>query len=113
MTRILTPEQIQTAFDVLTSSSADMGAARAMVIRTEFRAKKVHARLFRSAPPGNVEDRKAWATSQDEYEAAMMAYADAEEKWEALRDARNKAELVMEAWRTLESSERRIMRATR
>lgn len=111
--RILTQEQVQAAFDVLTKSSADAGAARAMVIRTEYKAKKVFARLFRAAPSGNVEERKAWATMHDEYEAAMMSYADAEERWEAIKDERNKAELVMEAWRTMSSNERTVMRATR
>jgi hypothetical protein len=111
--RLLTREQVQAAFDVLTRPSSDVGAARAMVIRTKFKAEKVWARLLRTSPAGSMDIRKAWADEHDEYEEAMEAYAAAEGRWEELRDARNKAELVMEAWRTMSSNERTVMRAAR
>jgi hypothetical protein len=110
--RLLTEQQVQAAFDVLTSPSADVGAARAMAIRTKFKAEKVWARLYRQAS-GTIDARKAWATEHEEYEAAMESYAVAEGRWEELKDARNKAELIMEAWRTMSSNERTVMRATR
>lgn len=111
--RLLTREQVQAAFDVLTQPSANVGAARAMVIRTKYKAEKVWARLFRTSPEKTIDARKAWADEHDEYDAAMEAYAAAEGRWEELKDQKNKAELVMEAWRTMSSNERSVMRATR
>lgn len=111
--RLLTREQVQTAFDVLTQPSANVGAARAMVIRTKYKTEKVWARLYRSSPEKTIDARKAWADEHEEYEAAMEAYAEAEGRWEELRDQRNKAELILEAWRTMSSNERTVMRATR
>jgi len=111
--RLLTHEQVQAAFDVLTSSSEAAGAARGMVIRTEYKAKRVFARLYLQSTEKTADARKAWATCHEEYDAACEAHAAAEDEWERLKDQRNKAELIIEAWRTMSSNERGIMRAGR
>lgn len=113
MQPLLTREQIQAAFEVLASPSNEIGAARANLIRKEYRVKRVHAKLMRQAPEGSVEMRKAWATDHDDYAAACDDHAEAEGEWERLKDQRNKAELVMEAWRTMSSNDRTAVRATR
>lgn len=113
MQPLLTREQIQAAFEVLAAPSNAIGAARANLIRKEYRVKRVHARLMRTAPEGSVEMRKAWATDHDEYQAACDEHAEAEGEWIALKDQQNKAELIMEAWRTMSSNDRMAVRATR
>jgi putative IMPACT (imprinted ancient) family translation regulator len=111
--RLLTADQVQAAFDVITANSEATGAARGMVIRTEYKAKRVHARLTLSSPEKTDAGKKAWATAHDEYAEACEAHAQAEQQWEYLKDQRNKAELVIEAWRTMSSNERGITRAGR
>lgn len=113
MQRILTQEQVQAAFDMLTAPSSDVGAARAMVIRKKHKASKVWARLFRQSPEKTNEAKKAWAEDHDEYDHAMEEYAEAEGRWAELADQKDKALAIMEAWRTMSSNERTVMRATR
>lgn len=112
MTRLITDEMAQAAFDWLASTSDEIAHARGSAIRAEYRVKRVHARLFLDAE-GSAEARKAWATCQDEYQTACIEHADAEGRWEALRDARTKMTLLIEAWRTQQSSERGVVRAGR
>jgi hypothetical protein len=104
--RDLIPEEaVQAAFDWLRENSQVVGGARANLIRAEFRAKRVHARLMRHAT-GAMELRKAQATDSEEYAEAMEQLARAEEIWETLKDKRSKAEAILEAWRTQEASQR-------
>ena len=105
--RLLTEEQVQTAFDWLHENSERIGAARGMVIRTEYKAKRVLARKMLQAQ-GPEWQRKAEAACDPEYEAACEAHAHAEEQWEYLRDQRNKCELILEAWRTMSANDRGI-----
>lgn len=104
---IIPEEAVQAAFDWLLSSSNDVAAARANLIRAEFKAKKVHARIFLRAT-GSVESRKAQATDHPDYEEAMERVFVAEETWTRLQDQRSKAEAILEAWRTQEASQRAI-----
>lgn len=110
MNRLLTDDQIQAAFDHLQETGDDIGAAKAMVIRTDYKVKRVYARLFLSAPEGSVEHKKCWVLMHGEYEQATEAHADAEGRWETLKDERNKAQLVLECWRTIESTARSLGR---
>ncbi len=107
--KLLTEEQVQAAFDWMLSNSMATAAARAMVLRTEFRMKKVHARLMLNAD-GAMDIRKATATCHPEYETASEAYFAAEEEWTKQLEQRRKCELIIEAWRTQSSNERGIAR---
>lgn len=107
--KLLTDEQVQAAFDWILRDSAATAAARAQVLRTEFRMKKVHARLMLQAD-GAMDVRKATATCHPEYEAASEAYFAAEEEWTRQLEQRRKCELIVEAWRTQSSNERGIQR---
>lgn len=108
--QLLTEAQVQAAFDWLLQSSAKIGAARAMVLRREYRAKAVHARLLLQAPDGPMERKKAWATAHEAYEQACADHADAVEAWECLQDERNKTALILEAWRTISANDRGLRR---
>ena len=112
MGKLLTEEVIDSAFQWLLASSEEIAMARGNVIRTEFKAKKTHARLYLQAT-GTIESKKAQATDSPEYEVAMEAYATAMEVWERAQDQRNRAELIIEAYRTEQASERALGRATR
>jgi len=105
-------EAVQAAFDWLREASDVVAAAKVNVLRKEFAAKKVHARLFRFGE-GSVEARKAWATDHEDYERAMNAYFEASEIWEQMLDRRNKREACLEAWRTQEASQRGMVRSAR
>lgn len=108
MTGTMIPEEaVQAAFDWLQSRSEIVGAARANLVRADYKAKRVFARLVRTGI-GAVEVRKATAMDSEEYAEAMENLARAEEAWETLRDKRSKAEAILEAWRTQEASQRGI-----
>jgi hypothetical protein len=81
-----------------------------MLIRSEYKVKKVHARLFRQAPSESIESKKAWVQMQEEYIEACEAHAMAEGYWEKLKDERNKGELLFEAWRTIQANDRGFRR---
>jgi len=105
MTLYIPDEAVQAGFDWLRERSDIVGAARANVVRAEYKAKRVMARLMRHAT-GAMELRKAQAIDSDEYAEAMENLARAEEIWESLKDKRSKAEAILEAWRTQEASQR-------
>ena len=107
MSSLLRNEQVQAAFDWLHEHSDRIGAARGMVIRLEYKVKRVLARKMLAAS-GPEWQRKAEATCDPEYESVCEAHADAEATWEELRDTRNKCELILEAWRTLSANDRGI-----
>lgn len=112
MATSLTQEVVDSAFEWLTGESDAIANARAQVLRTEFKAKKVMARLFLHAQ-GSVESRKAQALDSDEYETAMENYFEAVKEWERMDDQRDRARTIIEAWRTASATERAIGRATR
>lgn len=105
MRNLIPEEAVQAAFDWLREESDIVGAARANLVRAEFQAKRVHARLMKDAE-GAMELRKAKATDHPEYAAVMENLARAEGIWETLKDKRSKAEAILEAWRTQEASQR-------
>lgn len=108
----LPEEAVQAAFDWLREASDVVAAAKVNVLRKEFQAKKIHAKLFRNAE-GSIEARKAWATDHSDYETAMEAYFQAVEIWEQMLDRRNKCEATIEAWRSQEASQRNLVRGAR
>lgn len=105
MRNLIPEEAVQAAFDWLNQNSDLVGGARANLIRAEYKAKRIHARIMRHEQ-GAMELRKAKATDSDEYAAAMEDLAHAEGVWETLKDRRSKAEAILEAWRTQEASQR-------
>jgi hypothetical protein len=112
MSSWLPEEAVHAAFDWLKEASDVVAAAKINMLRKEFRAKKVHASLFRHAD-GNIETRKAWATDHPDYEQAMEEYFQAAELWEQILDRRNKCEATIEAWRSQEASQRGVIRSAR
>lgn len=112
MTRLITQEMAQAAFDWLASNSEDVAHARGSLIRAEYRAKRIHAKQMLAAE-GSQEVRKALATVSEEYQSACEDHAEAEAKWAGILDTRNKFELLIEAWRTQASNERGLVRASR
>jgi hypothetical protein len=102
---ILDDAAVEAAYKWLNESSEEIALARAEVLRKEFRAKKVFARLVLHAA-GSVEIRKAIATTHEEYEAAMEEYFEASRVWELMQDQRNRAETIGKAWQTAEASGR-------
>lgn len=103
---LLTEEQVQSAFDWLLESGAEIAAARAMVLRCEYRVKAVRARLELNAPDGPVARKAAWALCQTEYLKATEDHVEAIERWEGLCDQRNKVQLLLDCWRTMQANDR-------
>jgi hypothetical protein len=112
MATSLTQEVVEAAFEWLTGSSDDISNARAQVLRMEYKAKRVQARLFLNGT-GSIESRKAQALDSDEYANAMENYFEAVKEWERMDDQRDRARTIIEAWRTASATERAIGRATR
>lgn len=107
---LLTEEQVQSAFDWLLESGAQIAAARAMVLRCEYRAKAVRARMELNAPDGPMDRKKAWALCQTEYQKACEDHVEAIHEWERLSDQRNKVQLILECWRTMQANDRGLRR---
>lgn len=112
MSGMIPEEALNGAFDYLANSSEEIGNAKGNLVRREFRAKRVFAKLYRIAE-GNVEARKAFAMCHEDYAVAMEELAVAEETMERLRDQRNRAELILEVYRTQQATERMVGRAVR
>jgi spermidine/putrescine-binding protein len=102
---ILDDAAVEAAYKWLNESSEEIALAWATVLRKEYRAKKVHARLVRHGS-GAMELRKAVATDHEEYETAMEEYFEAARVWELMKDQRDRARAIGDAWRTAESSGR-------
>lgn len=104
---VISDEAIEMAFTYLNEQSEQIGIARANLIRAEYKAKRVFARLFMVAS-GSVDSKKMWATDNDEYAAAVENIAVATQCWETMSDQKNRAELIIKAWQTAEASGRAL-----
>lgn len=104
MNVLVTDRMVSAAFDWLNDHAGPAAAAKAELIRAEHNVKRVKARLFLAAPPGNIAEREAFALTQDDYGAAVDREAEAARNDEFFRRERDKCQALIEAWRTEQSN---------
>lgn len=107
--QLISDKALDAAFDYLNENSDKIAAARANVLRMEYKVKAVKARLVLTAD-GAMGLREAYAVSSPEYAAVCEEHVKSVEAWEFATDQRNRAQYVIEAWRTENASRRAIDR---
>jgi hypothetical protein len=101
---------VQAAFDYLNDQADAASQARADLVLSEHRRKRVRAQLLRSAPTGTTDQRNAWAESHDDYWEACKQEAEAVKADNWHRHQKARAMAIIDAWRTLESTMRQTSR---
>lgn len=104
--RIVEDRELEMALDFLRDNAAEIGAAKARVVKAEHMVKHTEALLFLMSEQKTVDAKKAevrtdqrWLDAADEESEAAGAY----EKLRALREA---AALKIEAWRSEQATYR-------
>lgn len=102
--RIVTESDLEKALDFLRDSAAELGNARAEMIRASHMIKVVKALAMKmhNDKPVSVQEREALCST--EYEAALLEDAKAAGEFEKLRALREAAALKIEAWRSEQAS---------
>tara|TARA_R110000868_G_scaffold32618_1_gene118770 strand:- start:70 stop:465 length:396 start_codon:yes stop_codon:yes gene_type:complete len=107
--RIVTDAQIGAALDYLRDNAAEIGAARARLIKAGHMVKHVEALLMLASDLKSVESRKADAKCSDRWMAAVNEESEAAGEFEKMKALREAASAKIEAWRS-ESANYRGMR---
>jgi hypothetical protein len=97
---------VEEALNYLATSSDHGAAARAMRLRSEFKRKRVRAKLILESNQPSAIAREAWAEAHALYHEACEEEVRAVEADEQARAERNKAETIIEAWRTQNANQR-------
>jgi hypothetical protein len=103
-TRIVTDEELEKALDFLRDGAAEIGAAKADMVRASHMVRVVKALVMKrfNDMPVNASEREALAS--DEYRNALEEDATAAGEYEKLRALREAAAMKIEAWRTEQAS---------
>jgi hypothetical protein len=107
---LVSPEQIQAAFDYFEGEADSAAQARADLTLADYRVKSTRARLVLSAPKElrSVDLRKAWAESHEDYIHAYEDEARATKQWELHVRMKAWADAIYNAWRTINANERSL-----
>jgi len=107
---LISPQQIQAAFDYFEGETDSAAQARADLTLAEYRVKSTRARLILSAPKElrSVDLRKAWAESHEDFIHAYEEEVMATKRWEQHQRMKAWADATYQAWRTLSANERSL-----
>lgn len=101
----ITQERMEQALGYLSDTDEPCAVLRADVERSEFKAKRTKAAIFKISD-GTVADRNADAEMSADTEAAYEQYFAALQKFDAMKNRRATESIVFEAWRSLNSNRR-------
>ncbi len=104
--RVVTEVELAKALDWLRDSAADMGDAKARLVRAEHMVKHTEALLMRASDAKSAEMRKADARCDPRWLEATGEEAVAAGEYEKLKALREAAALKIEAWRTEQANYR-------
>ena len=107
--RMISDGEIEKALDFLRDGAAEIGQAKARVIKAGHWLKHVEALEFKLSDAKSVEAKKADARTAQRYLDAITEDAIAAGEYERLKALREAAALKIETWRT-ESSNYRHMK---
>tara|TARA_R110000868_G_scaffold250896_2_gene507641 strand:+ start:1306 stop:1683 length:378 start_codon:yes stop_codon:yes gene_type:complete len=108
--RIVTDAAVEKALEFLRDNAADIGKARARLIRSGHMVKHVEALLTLASVQKSVEAKKCDAKTDARWLEAVTEEAEAAGEFEKMRALREAASAKIEAWRS-ESANFRGMRA--
>jgi hypothetical protein len=103
---VVTEVELAKALDWLRDSAADMGDAKARLVRAEHMVKHTEALLMRASDAKSAEMRKADARCDPRWLEATGEEAVAAGEYEKLKALREAAALKIEAWRTEQANYR-------
>jgi hypothetical protein len=109
MSRIISDQAAQKAFDWLHEQAGPAAAARANRERREYALKQVKARAFLQCK-GTVAEKEASAILTPEYEQALDEYVQAVQEDEEYRNNRSKCDAIIQAWQSCNANERAYRR---
>lgn len=104
--RVVTEVELAKALDWLRDSAADMGDAKARLVRAEHMVKHTEALLMRASEAKSAEMRKADARCDQRWLEATAEEAVAAGEYEKLKALREAAALKIEAWRSEQANYR-------
>lgn len=104
--RIVNDNELQKALDFLRDSAADIGAARAEMIRAAHMVKVTRALQIKRFNDLPVTRAEIEALASDTYLEALEADAVAAGEFEKLRALREAASMKIEAWRSEQATYR-------
>lgn len=107
--RMISDEDVESALEFLRDRAADLGAAKARLVKAGHWIKHVEALEYKLSTATNIEGRKADARTSQRYIDAITEDAVATGEYERLKALREAAALTIQAWQT-ESSNYRSMR---
>jgi len=102
----ISDERMERALRYLAETDELVAEAKTQVVRLEFLAKRVRARVFLTAPGDTVREREAYTETTEDVKDVDETQVQAILAYEKLRAKRTTEELVIEAWRSLNASRR-------
>lgn len=104
--RIVTDDEMARALDWLRDNAADIGAARARLIKAERLLAHVEALCIKASDASSDQKKKADARTDSRWLAAAMEEAEAAGEFEKMRALREAASARIESWRTEQANYR-------
>jgi len=104
--RLVTDDQVGDALRWLAVNAAEIGAARARLIKAGHMIKHVEALQYLASAEKTVDAKKADVRASQEWLDAINEEAEAAGEFEKMKALREAASANIEAWRTQEASNR-------
>lgn len=98
--RIVQETELEKALDFLRDNAADIGEAKARVIKAGHMIKHIEALLFLESEQKTVDAKKAEVRTSERWIAATDEEAEAAGEYEKMRALREAAALKIETWRS-------------
>lgn len=106
--RIVTDDEMARALDWLRDNAAEIGAARARLVKAERLLAHVEALCIKASDASSDQKKKADARTDARWLAAAMEEAEAAGEFEKMRALREAAAARIEAWRSEQATIRGI-----
>lgn len=100
MSRIVQEQELEKALDFLRDNAADIGDAKARMVKAGHMIKHVEALLFLDSEQKTVDAKKAEVRTSDRWIDAINEEAEATGEYEKMRALREAAALKIETWRS-------------
>lgn len=106
--RMIGDDEIERALDFLTRNAAEIGKARARLVKAGHMIKHVEALAFMASTQKSAEARKYDARASAQYLHWIEEESEAAGEFEKMKALREAASLKIEAWRTESSTLRAV-----
>lgn len=103
---VVTDERLDKAMSYLATTDLECAERKAMVLRTEFRAKHTEALVYSAFTEGSVEDKKQATRLDERVVKAWDEHFNAVRDYENVKAQRERNVLVVELWRSTNANRR-------